>query len=189
MAETFSYPWYIEQFKKAKQTGEDFILSIEEQQFLQPPEEGRWSIAECYGHLVSYGDLYYDNMAAAISDSRETTGEVETAFQPRWIFRKLASFFEPPYSIKMKTVGAMKPELVSGYSRTEVLKEYLELQDRYIALLEKAQHRHIDLGKVMITHPIISLISMSLTECFALMEAHQRRHQWQAEQTLKALTA
>lgn len=187
MDEKFSYTWYIRQLKDAKKIAEEFVLSIDEQLFLQPPEEGRWCIAECYSHLVSYGDLYYDNMAGAVSRTNITTDNLDRAFRPRWIFRKLAGFFEPPYKIKLGTVSSMRPDPVSGYSRSEVLQQYLDLQDRYIALLEKAQHRHIDLEKVKISHPLISWVKISLTECFALLEAHQRRHQWQAEQTLEAL--
>lgn len=82
----------------------------------------------------------------------------------------------------------MEPEPVSDYNRMELLDEYINLQDQFIAQLEKGRHQHIDLQAVTISHPILPFITMTLSECFALAEAHQRRHQWQAEQTLEALT-
>lgn len=186
MEQKFSYRWYINQFKEAKVTAEKFVLSMDETLFSQPPAEGRWSIAECYSHLINYGELYLDNMSAGIA-KMQTTGDPEQSFQPRWIVQKIVSFFEPPYKIKLKTVKAMRPDPVSGYNRMELLDEYINLQDRFIVQLEKAQHRHVDLSAVKVRHPLISFLKVTLTECFALAEVHQRRHQWQAKQTLQAL--
>lgn len=187
MSQKFSYSWYIQQFETARAKAEDFILSVDENHFMQPPSENRWSIAECYSHLINYGNLYFDNLASTIANTQQTTNNLDQAFQPRWIFRKLASFFEPPYSMKLKTVKQMKPDPVEGYNRMELLDEYINLQDRLIAQLEKGRHRHVDLCEEKIRHPLIPFVKMTLADCFALTEAHQRRHQWQAEQTLKAV--
>lgn len=187
MAKKYSYPWYINQFEKTKDKAEKFLLSVDENKFVQPPAEGKWSIAECYSHLIEYGNLYYNDMAQCIADSQDTSANTEQTFQPRWIFQKIISFFEPPYKIKLKTVNAMKPEPVSNYNRMELLDEFVNLQDRFIAQLEKGQHSHINLNTEKIDHPILPVVKMTLSECFALAEVHQRRHQWQAEQTLEAL--
>lgn len=183
----YSYSWYIRQFETAKDTAEEFILSIDEAQFLQPPAEGRWCVAEIYSHLINYGNLYFNNFSAAITNTQKTTNKLEQSFQPRWIVRKLVAFFDPPYTIRMNTIEAMQPDSVSGYNRMELLDEYVNLQDRFIAQLEKGQHRHVDLAATKMEHPFISWINMTLTECLALAEVHQRRHQWQAEQTLQKL--
>ncbi|NIT61090.1 MAG: hypothetical protein GWN00_34270 [Aliifodinibius sp.] len=70
----------------------------------------------------------------------------------------------------------------------ELLDEYLNLQDRLIGQLEDAHQNNVHLGQSKVTHPIFSIITMTMAECFLLLEAHQRRHQWQAEQTLQILT-
>lgn len=186
MEQKFSYPWYINQFEEAKDTAEKFVLSVDEALFSQPPSQGRWSIAECYSHLINYGNLYLENMSAGVANTH-ITGDPEQSFQPRWIVQKIVSFFEPPYNIKLKTVKAMRPDPISGYNRMELLDEYLNLQDRFIVQLEKAQHRHLDLSAVKVKHPLIPFLKVTLTECFALAEVHQRRHQWQAKQTLNTL--
>lgn len=183
----FTYKWHIHQFEDAKSDAEKFILSVDETLFLQPPAEDRWSIAECFSHLINFGDLYYNNLAAGITNTQATTHNKQQSFNPSWIERQVVSFFEPPYKIKIKTFKKMKPSLVSGYNRMELLDEYLSLQDRFIALLEKGQHRNVNLSTAKMKHPLWSFVKMSVTGGFAITEAHQRRHQWQAEQTLKAL--
>jgi len=81
----------------------------------------------------------------------------------------------------------MKPVDTSGYSRMELLDEYLNLQNRLIVELENAHQKNVHLGRSKVSHPIFPIIKMTLSECFLLLEAHQRRHQWQAEQTLNML--
>ena len=187
MTQHHSYSWFIQRFQHTKNTAEEFILSVDDNLFLKAPAKNRWSIAECYSHLINYGDLYFDNIASAISENEGTVDFVNRPFPPRWLAQKIISFFEPPYKIKLKTLQSMKPVDVSEYNRMQLLHEYLNLQDRLIVQLETAHQKHVHIGRSKITHPIFFVIKMTLSECFLLLEAHQRRHQWQAEQTLQAL--
>ena len=187
MSQTYNYNWFIRQFENTKDTAEEFILSIDNTLFLQPPADGRWSIAECYSHLINYGDLYFDNITEAITKHADTVKAGTMTFPPRWLPQKIIAFFEPPYRIKLKTIKPMQPVDTSKYNRSELLDEYINLQDRLIVQLKKARERTVDLRQAKVIHPIFSLLTMTLSECFLLLEAHQRRHQWQAEQTLKAL--
>lgn len=183
----YSYDWYIQAFQQAKESAEQFILTTEETQFIQPPAEGRWSGAECYSHLIRFGKLYLQNMEPAVEANYQAADDVSRAFQPRWIFQKVILFFEPPYNIKLKTLKPMKPEPVTEYNRVELLDKYINLQDRFIAQLEKGRKQQTDLQAVKVEHPVFSVIKMTLSECFAIAEAHQRRHQWQAKQTIAAV--
>jgi hypothetical protein len=187
MMQQHTYNWFIQQFQDTKHTAEDFILSVDENLFLKTPTAGQWSIAECYSHLINYGELYLNNIESAISKNAGTADSVNRPFPPRWLARKIISFFEPPYKMKLKTLKSMKPVDVSGYNRSELLDEYLNLQDFLITQLETAHQNHVHLGRSKVTHPIFSVIGITLSECFLLLEAHQRRHQWQAEQTLNML--
>lgn len=187
MDSQYTYEWFISQFANTKNTAEEFILSVDEQLFLQAPAEGRWSIAECYDHLINYGDLYFGNIQSTVAKNSDSVSSIQQPFPPRWLPQKVIRFFEPPYKIKLKTIKPMKPGNASELNRMELLDEYLNLQDRLITLLEEAHRQRVHLGKAKVPHPIFSFITMTLAECFLLLDAHQQRHQWQAEQTLKAL--
>lgn len=185
--EKHTYQWFIKQFENTKHTAEEFILSVDEKRFLKAPAEDRWSIAECYSHLVNYADLYFENIASSISANADTANTVNRSFPPRWLAQKIISFMEPPYNIKFKTISSMKPVDTTEYNRMELLDEYLSVQDRLIVLLENAHQQNVHLSRSKVSHPIFSFINMTLSECLLLLEAHQRRHQWQAEQTLQVL--
>lgn len=187
MHSQYTYEWFITQFENTKNVAEEFILSVDKDLFLKAPTEDQWSIAECYSHLINYGDLYFDNIVSAVSENTSKTDSVNQPFPPRWFAQKIISFFDPPYKMKLKTVKSMKPVDTSGYNRMELLDEYLNLQDRLITQLENAHQKNVHLGRSKVTHPIFPIIKMTLSECLLLLEAHQRRHQWQAEQTLQVL--
>ena len=183
----YSYDWFIRSFRQTKESAEQFILTTEESQFLQSPGPDQWSAAECYSHLIKFGQLYLQNMTAAIEENEQTTANINQPFQPRWIAQKAISFFEPPYNLKVNTLKSMKPEAQADYNRIEVLDKYMNLQDRFISQLKKGKKQKTDLQDVKIEHPVFGIIKMTLSESFAITEVHQRRHHWQAKQTVAAI--
>ncbi|HEX6982295.1 MAG TPA: DinB family protein [Balneolaceae bacterium] len=187
MSQQYSYSWFIQQFENSKADAEKFILSVDEAQFLQSPASDKWCIAECYSHLIKFGALYYKNLAGELWKEVHTENP-DQAFNSRWIFQKVVNYFEPPYKIKIKTFEQMKPDPVSGYSRIELLDEYINLQDQLITLLKQFKHRQVDLRRSKMPHPIFPRLKLTLSESFALLETHQRRHQWQAEQVLRVVS-
>lgn len=187
MNNTYTYDWYIQQFGRAKNTAENFITSSDEDLFLTKPSNDGWSAAECYGHLITFGHLYLKNMIPAIAYASATTNDLQQSFEPRWITAKVISAFEPPYNIGFKTFQSMKPNFKADHDPEKLLEDYLGLQNLLIEQLNSAKETEIHLNKVKVPHPVFSIIKMMLSECFAVIEVHQRRHQWQTEQTLNAL--
>lgn len=187
MIKQYSYDWYIQQFAQAKKTAEEFLLTLDEAYFLKPPAEKKWCIAESYHHLIKFGDIYYQNIASHLPKNKSKVDDTDKVFPPRWIWKKAADFFEPPYSIRLKTVSSMEPDTSVRYNRIELLDEFMNLQDRFISQLKHAKRDQIDLGRANIPHPMIKFLKLTLSEYYQITLAHQRRHQWQAEQTLSAL--
>ena len=70
-----------------------------------------------------------------------------------------------------------------------MLNRYVSLQDTLIRIMKEARDQRIDLSGAVTSHPLFGLLKMTAAECFAIVEVHQRRHQWQAEQVLKSKTS
>ena len=66
----------------------------------------------------------------------------------------------------------------------EAVREFLVLQDRYIETLQLASG--VDLARVKVASPAMSLLKLSLGQWLRSMEGHQRRHLWQARQAVNA---
>lgn len=163
-----------EQVKEYQQLPTD-IMSLK-------PEPERWSIHEICQHLVVFGKLYLREMDAAITKAAPMP-QKSGPFRPRWHFRKMAAFFEPPYKLKMKTLPVLKPVLENEIEDT--LDELDDIQANVLYVLDQAAENHWDLKKIKGKNPVYRFLSMNLIELLVNMETHQRRHFWQVEQNLK----
>lgn len=189
MEKAYTYSWHIEQFTAAKQEAEQFILSLNDPSFLQRPGKNIWCIAECYSHQINFGDIYFQTIQKGLNSNHETIdpADTEKKFKPRWFWKLTESFFEPPYKMKVKTLEPFEPDTVSNLTREKILSEFTDLQDRFINQLKETEQENINLNRIKVPNPVFSYLKMTLSECYSLAGAHQRRHQWQAQQILKML--
>lgn len=191
MTKSYSYSSYINQFRTAKQQAEKFILSLDKITFLQRPGENTWCIAECYSHLINFGEIYYRTIQDGLENitNKPVAKDIRMEFPPRWFWKLAVSFFEPPYKVKVNTFAPFEPDTVSVLTKENILDKFIELQDRFIMQLEKAELQRLELNGIKVQHPMFAFLKMTLSECYAIAGAHQRRHQWQAEQVLDMLNS
>ncbi|MDX1636782.1 MAG: DinB family protein [Balneolaceae bacterium] len=186
----YSYRWYIDRFAAARDRAVDFGQPIDQELFLLRPSEHQWSIAECFSHLVTFGDRYLQTMQQGTEavKSRAQPVDEDLPFPPRLLWKGVINLFAPPYRLKMKTVEPFSPNHKVSLKKASVLDRFVELQEQFIAMLEDTRTEGIHMDQVKVSNPILSFIKMTLSECFAVIEVHQRRHLWQAEQVYDKLS-
>lgn len=189
MEKAYTYAWHINQFIAAKREAERFLNSLNDPFFLRRPGKKTWSIAECYSHQINFGEIYFQTIQKGLNSNHELTEatDPDQEFKPRWFWKLAELFFEPPYKMKVKTFEPFEPDTLSGLTRKDILSDFTDLQGRFIAQIEKAEQENINLNKIKVPNPILPYLKMTLSECYSLAGAHQRRHQWQAQQILKML--
>lgn len=144
-----------------------------------------WSCVEVCQHLIQFNKMYYHQMDLALEHL--TTIPVNgDSFSPKWSSRKIASFLEPPYKFGIKTIKPMFPAKVD-LDPADTFYKLINMQDKFVNLLEKAKKERWNLDKIKGKHPLIKLYKMSYTDFLLVIDAHQRRHFWQIEQILKRL--
>ena len=189
--EIYTYSWFIDRFAKAKERALQFCQPISSERFVQRPAENRWSVGECYSHLNAFGEQYFKRMKKGLEEADSGTIAMESApsrsFTPGLIVRGVIWLFEPPYKLKMSTVKPFHPEHTADLKKEEVLTNFLNMQDRFVRLLESAEADLVDLSDVRVPNPLLPFFKMTLSECFSVVEVHQRRHMWQAEQVLSKI--
>jgi hypothetical protein len=95
---------------------------------------------------------------------------------------------EPPYKLKIPTLAPMYPKASAETGMQSTSADLRETNKMAIDMLDELKSNSADLGKIMGKHPVFKFLPMSLTDLFLVMAAHQRRHLWQAEQTLYRLS-
>lgn len=185
MKNTYNYMDLSRLFEEGIQRAERF-KSIPDNIMRLKPNPSSWSAGEIFEHIVRFNTIYL----RAVERTLDASQPVITT-HPDFSSRKLIGYFikktRPPYKIKIKTIAPMKPGNAGDVEHHEFLESLIDMNKKIISLLNDLSKRKLDLDRVKGKNPVFKF-KMTLTEFFLMLDAHQQRHFWQAENTLKNLT-
>jgi hypothetical protein len=185
MLTTYDYPGLVKLFKDAIQQAEQF-KSIPGDLIALKPNPSSWSVCEIFEHIVRFKTIYM----RAIHRTLDVTTPVTTE-NPEFRTRKLMSYFintcRPPYKMKIKTITPMKPVNSLAEDCFFHLAQIIELNKKIIEQLNDLEAKKMDLDRMKGKNPVFKF-NMTLTEFYLMLDAHQQRHFWQTENTLKNLS-
>lgn len=81
----------------------------------------------------------------------------------------------------------MRPAGENHNQPYQLLDELISFNTELIQLIEELTIQNLDLNRIKGRNKVFKL-KMTLTEFFLMLAAHQDRHIWQAEQTLKKIS-
>ena len=143
-------------------------------------EPSSWSVAQCLDHLAQTTDVFLPVISAGIvrAPRLKTNRGLRTGALTRLFIRNL----EPPYKLRFKVLTALAPREQNFDSAREGFKVSQTELERTI---QSAIGLAVD--QVKIESPVYARFSYNVYGALRMLLAHQRRHLWQMEQTLKAL--
>ena len=165
-------------FEAVEQDARAVVSGLTEAQGIWRPTPASWSIAQCLDHLATSHGVYLGAMETAAADARLRGSRRQRPALPGpiggWFVRSL----EPP----------VKPRFKMKAPKTSVPRESPALHDaaaRFFAWHDAARlflhtYADIDLAGVRFVNPFIRAIRFSLATGLHVIEAHERRHLWQA---------
>lgn len=152
--------------------------------FTVRPHPGSWSAAECLSHLSISTEMFLPVLTAALEEARTKGWLTESEPKMDLLGRVLRWFLEPPIHQKVKTTAPFVPKAIRA--RADALREFTTLQQRLREILDAS--RGLDLRRVKIVSPFDKRVRYNVYSAFLIVTAHQRRHLWQAEQAIDALS-
>lgn len=167
----------VKEFSAMKKESSAFFAKLTDKEFNRRPESGGWSIAECIDHLIVTGVDYCDKFEQALNIAADKGFKLDGELKYSWFGRRFISFVEPPVRFKVKSPKKWRPD--SNINKTNASNAYLQLQDRWIDLINHSEGWNIT--KVKLPSPASNLIKFSAFEILAINAAHQRRHILQAK--------
>lgn len=186
MAETYSYSQLIELISKDIRRISDFH-DIPNDLITLKPDPSTWSARETIQHIIQFNNLYLNQIDKAVENNEPIKTERER-FKARFIYRQFIKFLEPPYKVKVKTFAPMYPENSTDGNPKKPVDNLNSMNRNLINRVERFQNDRLDLDRIKGKNPILQWVPMSLSEFILVLEAHQRRHFWQIEQTLLKLS-
>jgi len=150
------------------------------------PDSKSWSAGEIFQHLVKFNTIYLSLIRKAVSQSGTINAESDS-FEPRFFVSLMIRFLRPPYKIKIGTIAPMYPvdSETDNYRRS--LEELIDSNDTIINEINTFKSKQLDLNNIKGKNPVFKF-KMTVIEFLLMFEAHQERHFWQTEKTLKTLS-
>ena len=148
---------------------------LDEAQLAWTAEAGRWSMAQCFEHLVVTAQSYHPRISAAI-DRNPSQGAGAIPYAPTWIGRKFVDMMrDTTGQRRLRAPRPFRPAAQpSPGSAERLLASIRELGD----LLTRASGANIVRAKV--ASPAMPLLRLNLGEALELQVVHIARHLAQA---------
>ncbi|RNC83911.1 MAG: DinB family protein [Balneola sp.] len=180
----YTNEFYREGFTRAKSTLASLVDHLDDIQFSTRPNPDAWCVGEVISHLLKSGEEYLAVMEPKLEGGLDRYPKVSGEYKHAWHLRLFIKSVSPEFRRRIKTLPSFEPVQIEELEKTALLSDFNALQDRFLTLIEIAEEHQIDLSKVKLNNPIYPIIKMNLSSCFAIMEAHQRRHFQQIERTI-----
>ena len=169
-------------FRWAKDEIRQLTSALDDGTYNRRPSEDAWSAAECVEHLSATAREMLPAIDLGIRQARERGWLAHGPFHYSRVgdwFVGMAVADELPPKRRVKAPKLYRPPH-RRYEIGPAVDEFVDLQDSLIERLQLASG--VDLARVKVKSPAMSLVKLSLGQWFRLLEGHQRRHLWQASQ-------
>ena len=172
----YTYDYLLSVFSQAKDTAEELVQSVDEEVFKRKPASDKWCMGEILNHLTQAGNEYLPQIKKGLDKPDEDLPKSSGPFTPNFLIRWFIGQVSPENQRKLPTVDAFRPVQAPEMDKKEILDGFIKIQDEFIHILKKAKLEQLDLDRIKTKNPIVKFVPMSLLACFAIQEAHQRRH-------------
>lgn len=145
------------------------------------PATDRWSVAQCFDHLVSANRGYFPIVESIIKGEKKSTLWERVPLFPTIWGKLLIKSLDPSSTRKLKAPKRFEPKQseVSG----SIIEDFVRQQSAVIELMKATEH--LDLDKIVITSPAASAITYSLMDSYRIIVVHEQRHFQQAKRVVE----
>lgn len=171
----------IDQLDEADRHADALVADLSDAQFHWQPDGGRrWSVAQCLEHLAVGAEVYLACMRGAVERAKQERSVRRGPLAPGFFGRQFANSLEPPVRFRGRAPKAIVPG--STLSRAEILSRFHGSHAALKAMAREAAT--IDANRATFQNPFLKMVRMKLSSAFQVINAHDRRHLWQAEQVI-----
>lgn len=156
---------------------EALFASLTPRQLTWKPGRRKWSILQCFDHMLVTNGMYMERLFEAIQQGKVSHAEAISPFKPTWFGKKFIDSMRADSKLKVKTFRIFRP--ADTPDDLGVKAKFIEQQKSLLELIKLADH--CDLNKARLSSPANRLIRFSVGEALTLLVVHEQRHLLQAQ--------
>lgn len=167
----------------ADRAAEAIAASCTDEQFHWRPRDGAgWSIAQCLDHLATINSFYVRSIRTGIEDANARGWKRKGPLKPGVFGSLFINSLEPPVKRRLRAPAGMQP--APSKSRDRILADFRAAHDVVRGLLVQAAG--LDVNRARYRNPFLKVVNFRVSTGLRVINAHDRRHLWQADQVRHA---
>jgi hypothetical protein len=139
------------------------------------PSAERWSVAQCFEHLVTSNKGFFPRVDGVIAGIKPTFWQRMPVI-PGLAGKLLIKSLDPKSTRKIKAPKKFQP--AQSDISASVLYDFVGQQAKIVEKMKATEH--LDLDKIIITSPVAAAITYSMMDAYRVIVVHERRHFEQA---------
>jgi hypothetical protein len=141
------------------------------------PSAERWSIAQCFDHLIASNKGFFPVIESVLAGTKKTTFLERLPILPGLAGKLLIKSLDPASTRKIKAPKNFEPgesDISAG-----IIEDFIAQQEKIVEGMKST--RHLDLKKIIVTSPAASFVTYSLIDGYRIIVVHEQRHFQQAQ--------
>ena len=140
------------------------------------PSAERWSVAQCFAHLLTSNKGYFPVIEGVLSGQKLTFWQ-RLPLLPGLAGSLLIKSLDPASTRKIKAPKKFQPAQsdISG----SVIDDFVDQQGKIVEKMKATGH--LDLQRIIISSPVAAPITYSLMDAYRIIVVHEQRHFQQAK--------
>ena len=146
------------------------------------PSAERWSVGQCFDHLLSSNKGYFPIIDSVLAGQRQTFWQSVPVLPGVW-GKLLIKSLDPVKGRKLKAPKNFQPARsdISG----SVIDDFVTQQATVVEKMKATEH--LDLERVIISSPVTSVVTYSLMDAYRVIVVHEHRHFQQAKRVTEEI--
>ena len=140
------------------------------------PSAERWSVAQCFEHLLNSNNGYFPIIDNVLAGQKRTFWQ-SMPLLPGFMGKLLIKSLDPVKGRNLKAPKKFAP--ARSDIRASVLDDFVAQQATIVDKMKATEH--LDLEKIIISSPVTSVVTYSLMDAYRVIVVHGRRHFQQAQ--------
>ena len=140
------------------------------------PSAERWSVAQCFDHLLTSNKGYLPIIDNVLAGYKRTFWQSMPVL-PGLMGKLLVKSMDPASTRKVKAPKRFQP--AQSEISASVINDFVAQQKQMIDKMKATEH--LDLEKIVITSPVAGVVVYSLMDAYRLIVVHEQRHFQQAK--------
>jgi len=144
------------------------------------PSAERWSVAQCFDHLLTSNKSYLPIIDSVLAGHKPTLWQSMPVL-PGLMGKLLIKAMDPASTRKVKAPKRFQP--AQSDISSSVINDFGEQQKQLVDKMKSTEH--LDLEKIVITSPAAGVVIYSLMDAYRFILVHEQRHFQQAKRVIE----